>query len=289
MYCHENNEERHTGILAETASVALEIDPVEKMANKFMNYGALVRDKILTLNDMQRTGTGGSAGELAKDAHEINIIMIDMRHEMENIKDAYDESQKKHNQYKGKNEEKRARFGATCEKYKKYYEACNKLMNDMTRLKLERMSEETTTSVAGGGASSGAAVRSSVQSFIKRRRGNIIEKSGNLHDDPETSVQMKTIEMGKKKQNELLLQLDSVVREITESVKRIGVELDTQNEILCGQDKKVDIYKERLEKLNSGLTKYLGEQNTSNRWMYLIACMLILAIVGYFVSEFVKF
>ena len=288
-YEGELSEDMINNTLSEGGGMMLDTDPVEKTTNKFMNHGTLLRDKIQTINEMRRTGTGGSAGELAKDSHDINIIMRDMRHELENIKDAYIESQQKMNKYKGKNEEKKAKYEATYAKYKTYYETCNKLMETMIKLKLER--EEETETVAGGGASSGpvSGVKTTIDKFIKRRRTALCEKSGDLRENEETAVQMKMLDSGKKKQNELLEQLGNVVNEITESIKRIGVELDTQNAILRDQDKKVGTYTDRLVKMNAGLDKYLGESKSSNNWLYVIACLLISAIVGYFVTEFVKF
>eukprot|EP00672_Neobodo_designis_P025858 CAMPEP_0174851228 /NCGR_PEP_ID=MMETSP1114-20130205/22412_1 /TAXON_ID=312471 /ORGANISM="Neobodo designis, Strain CCAP 1951/1" /LENGTH=315 /DNA_ID=CAMNT_0016085749 /DNA_START=131 /DNA_END=1078 /DNA_ORIENTATION=+ len=110
--------------------------------------------------------------------------------------------------------------------------------------------------------------------------------SKRLEDDPETAQEMKSLAEKKKREDAALDRIHAGLGRITECAIQIGQELDTQDRMLQDAEDKMDKANKDLKAINKSLTGLLKAQHPMNMIINVSCFLLILALVGFFLSEF---
>ena len=97
---------------------------------------------------------------------------------------------------------------------------------------------------------------------------------------------MKSLAEKKKREDAALDRIHAGLGRITECAIQIGQELDTQDRMLQDAEDKMDKANKDLKGINKGLSGILKAQSPMNMVINVTCFLLILALVGFFLSEF---
>ena len=283
-------------------------DPYQDKVNLLIKTVQTVRDMIVERNTNQRTSMG-SAADLAADSHEINKRLKELQEELDALKAmlaGYDaelakvnlkneKSKKESENGVGKKDDLVLSLERSQKERNTSYTNCSNALEALRELNSQRMMSEKEADghSAVGGAPKG--FRTSIDRLKAKRRNNHISAAAddgtgggdsNLATNTETAAEFKALKEKQRVQDESLKQLGSVLAEITDGAKKIGQELDKQNAMLEQSSSTVDKLSNKLTDINNGLTKLLKETSPMSMSLYVVGCLLVMAIVGFFIFQF---
>lgn len=275
-------------------------DPFQDKVNWFTKSAKSLSEQIAERNKNQREQLG-SAADLAADSHDINKRLGEMRSELDQLKEILADDEKKKDKAIKKAKDPEGKDRALIESLERTYrerstsyQNCSNVLEQLKDLNAARMmSEEEAKKQSGAGRGSGApkGMRSTLDRLKQKRKDNRIdigamsgdgggEGSSDLAKNNETAAEYAALKEKQRKQDEALAQLANVLGEIQDGARKIGDELDKQNKMLDKQADTVDRLTGKLQTLNKGLDTLLKAQKGTNVTIYVIVCLLILAIVG---------
>lgn len=127
-------------------------------------------------------------------------------------------------------------------------------------------------------------MRQKLTDLKKKRKDKYVSVDGigtiDSSEQVEFDREMDNLNLKKQKQDKCLDILLATVNEIQTNAKLIGDELTKQEEMIENSNKTIDKEQNKLDKLNKNLTTLLKDVPKSNVVIYVIICLLILAIVG---------
>lgn len=274
-------------------------DPFQDKVNWFTKSAKSLSEQIAERNKNQREQMG-SAADLAADSHDINKRLGEMRTELDQLKEILADDEKKKDKAikkakdpEGKDKSLIESLERTYRERSTSYQNCINVLEQLKDLNAARMLSDEEAKKQSGAGRSGApkGMRSTLDRLKQKRKDNRIDvgaMSGDggdaggsdLAKNNETAAEYAALKAKQAKQDEALLQLANVLGEIQDGARKIGDELDKQNKMLDKQADTVDRLTGTLVTLNKGLDTLLKAQKGSNITIYVIVCLLILAIVG---------
>jgi SYP7 family syntaxin len=275
-------------------------DPFQDRVNHFTRSVKQCSADIIERNQHQRERLG-TAGDLAAESQEINRELLRLKKELDGINEMLTASGEKLR--KKEEKEKDVDENAKSDMLKSLRrvqvermtstKSCETALQALRDLNLQRnMSEEEAKREGAGGGAGPKTFRTSIEMLKDRRRANAAAyavddgQSTDLAKNEETAEEMRILKEQQKQQDEALGQLSHVLREIQQNAKQINDELNKQNKMIDAQSTVMEDLTGRLVKLNKDIKGFIEEQKPMTVITYVIACLLILAIVGFFVFEF---
>jgi hypothetical protein len=166
---------------------------------------------------------------------------------------------------------------------------CKTALNSINELNNQRsMDEDEAKKHSDPNAAGPKNFRTSIEKLKQKRRSANYQADGdtNLATNEETAEEMKLLAQKKRQQDAALDQLGSVLGQIQHNAKLIHAELEKQNAILDKQTSTVEDLTQRIGKLTKDIKGFIEETKPLTCAMWVIGCLLILSIVGFFLFEF---
>lgn len=270
-------------------------DPFQDKVNQFTRSIKTVRDEIVERNQHVRDQIGNPA-DIAAESQEITRELIHLEKELAGLQkmlaEGAEKLRKKEEKEKDKLEHEKSDLLKSLRRSQTERTTsitnCKVALDAVKDLNMQRgMSEEEVTMQGKGAAP--RTFRTTLDKLKQRRRANYAVDDGqstDLRENDETKEQMKLLAQKQKQQDDSLRQLSQVLGEINNNAKIIHAELVKQTAMIDSTTGVVDDMTSRLQKLNKGIKKLLEETSGVQISMYVIACLLVLAVIGFFAVEF---
>jgi hypothetical protein len=287
-------------------------DPFRDKILQFQKSAKDVNEMITERNSEARKNQLAPA-EIAQKSHDINVEMRNLTADLRAIEALAEAAIRdvartniKIKKAGEKNSDERKQKLEARERIAKEREkavtSCRQVVEDLKELNQQRFMTEKEVKAAkdqaaiggGKGGKGGVQLRQTLQQRLKqqarRKAGGGDDAEGEmpskrLEDDPETAQQAKQLVEMKKKEDMALDRIKGGIDRITDIAIQIGQELDAQDKMLQEAEDKADKATKDLKTINRGLSKLLKEQKPMNMIINVACFLLILGLVGFFLSE----
>jgi hypothetical protein len=273
-------------------------DPFRDKVLAFMAHGKEAKELITERNDNARKKSG-SAADVARDSHQVNLALSNLKQELKVLKDLVDDSDRA--LAVANKKKKKAEKIAVLEKQLKdrqsAYTNCVTFSDALAELNEQRHMTEKEVAAAAGQSKDQRANRPTGRQTLQQRLAMQKRKKagggegadggeeesgggGKLSEDPATKEQARLLAEKQKKQDQSLSILLVTMGRIEDVAKQIGEEFDKQQQILKGTEDKMDKANADLTGLNKNLTKLMKEKSPFAMMLYVAGLLMILAVVG---------
>ena len=277
-------------------------DEFRDMINAYKTNITEVTDLIIKRNALQLKKGNATATDVARDSHDINLSLRDLNDKLQSINQLYENAvrdcartNKKYANLEtltdDQQHKQKIRTDLQADRLKAL-NMCRESFEQVTKLNDQR-GERKPVQQSGSRAPKNDNIRKFMDRSKKRRTNNDDNngtgdetRATKLKDNPETAEQMKQLDEQKQMEDAALLRIQHKVSELNENAIQIGQTLDEQNTRLDEIQQKADVAKRDLKHINRGLNKFLKEQKPVNVVVNVICFVLIVAMVGFFLTQF---
>jgi len=277
-------------------------DEFRDMINAYKTNITEVTDLIIKRNALQLKKGNATATDVARDSHDINLSLRDLNDKLQSINQLYENAvrdcartNKKYANLEtltdDQQHKQKIRTDLQADRLKAL-NMCRESFEQVTKLNDQR-GERKPVQQSGSRAPKNDNIRKFMDRSKKRRTNNDDNngtgdetRATKLKDNPETAEQMKQLDEQKQMEDAALLRIQHIVSELNENAIQIGQTLDEQNTRLDEIQQKADVAKRDLKHINRGLNKFLKEQKPVNVVVNVICFVLIVAMVGFFLTQF---